>query len=103
MVDLIKIFLQAGKGGDGRISFHSNRYQLKGGPDGGNGGNGGSVVVQADRNLHSLRDFSGRTEIEAEDGAMGGKAKMFGANRSDAALRVPVGTSIWKLTEDFVP
>lgn len=102
MVDLIKILLQAGNGGDGKISFHSNRYQLMGGPDGGNGGTGGSIIIQADRNMHSLRDFAGKTEIEAENGTMGASAKMFGKNASDLVVHVPEGTSVWRLTEKFI-
>lgn len=103
MVDLIKIHLKAGNGGDGRISFLSNRYQLKGGPDGGNGGNGGSILIIADENLHSLRDFSGKTEIEAKSGEMGGKLKMFGAGSPDLTLKLPVGTTIWRSIEDYEP
>ncbi len=103
MVDLIKISLTAGNGGDGRISFLSNRYQIRGGPDGGNGGNGGSIVVTADRNLHSLRDFAGKNEIEAKDGGMGGKAKMSGAGSPDTVLKLPVGTSIWRVVADYQP
>lgn len=103
MVDLIRIFLKAGDGGDGRISFHSNRYQLRGGPDGGNGGNGGSIVVTADRNMHSLRDFAGKTEIKADNGVMGGAAKMFGKHADDLIVKVPQGTTVWKVTDQFVP
>lgn len=103
MVDLIKIYLKAGKGGDGRISFHSTRYEIKGGPDGGNGGNGGSVILQADRNLHSLRDFAGKTVIEADDGQMGGKGKSTGSGAQDLIVKVPVGTTIWCVTEEYVP
>lgn len=103
MVDLIKIYLKAGDGGDGRISFLSNRYQMKGGPDGGNGGNGGSIVVQADRNLHSLRDFAGKTMIEAHGGQMGGKLKSTGSGAPDTVLKLPVGTTIWRVSADHQP
>jgi len=103
MVDLIKITLRAGNGGDGRVSFHSNRYQLRGGPDGGNGGKGGSIIVKADRNMHSLRDFAGKVEIEAENGVMGGASKMFGKNAEDLIIALPEGTSVWKLSSEFVP
>ncbi len=101
MVDLIKIHLRAGNGGDGRISFLSNRFQLKGGPDGGNGGNGGAIIAVGDQNLHSLRDFSGKTEIEAMDGQMGGKQKSSGSGSPDTILKLPVGTSIWRVIEDY--
>lgn len=103
MVDLISIFLRAGNGGDGHMSFHSTRYQLRGGPDGGNGGNGGSIILQANRNLHSLRDYTGKLKIEAQDGTAGGSSKMSGANASDTILNVPIGTSVWRLPEDFAP
>src|SRR5260221_130658 len=103
MVDLIKIFLQAGSGGDGRVSFHSNRYQLLGGPDGGNGGKGGRIIGRADRNMHSLRDFAGKTEIEAKDGAIGGASKMVGEKADDLIVNLPEGTSVWKLASEFVP
>lgn len=103
MVDLIKIFLKAGDGGDGRISFLSNRYQIKGGPDGGNGGNGGSIVVMADENLHSLRDFAGKERLEARNGEMGGRTKMSGAASHNTILKLPVGTTIWRVISEYQP
>lgn len=101
MVDLVQLQLGAGNGGDGRISFYRNRYQPKGGPDGGDGGRGGSVVLVADGNMHSLRDFAGKIRIEAKSGQMGGKQKSFGADADDVLVRVPAGTSLWRIDGEF--
>lgn len=103
MVDLIRLFIKAGNGGDGRISFLRTRYQMKGGPDGGNGGRGGSVIVRADRNLHSLRDYAGKSVIDAKNGQMGGRYKSSGAHSDDVILKVPVGTVVWRSQEDYAP
>ena len=56
-VDLAKVFLKAGNGGNGAVSFHREKYVASGGPDGGDGGRGGNIVLQADTNLSTLADF----------------------------------------------
>lgn len=103
MVDLVKLLIKAGNGGDGRISFHSNRYQIKGGPDGGDGGDGGHVIARASIHATTLRDYSGVSVVAAEHGAMGGKDKMHGRNAEDHIMVLPVGTRIWRIDETAVP
>ena len=67
-VDTAKIFIKAGKGGDGAVSFHREKYVAAGGPDGGDGGKGGSVVFQVDDNLATLLDFRMKRKYAAPNG-----------------------------------
>ena len=71
-VDRAKIYVKAGNGGDGRISFLREAYRPLGGPDGGDGGDGGSVYLIAYPQLHTLMDFRHQVEFFAEHGEMGG-------------------------------
>ena len=93
-VDLVKIKIKSGRGGDGRVSFHREKYVAAGGPDGGDGGKGGNVVFQVDDNLSTLLDFRMKRKYVAEDGQMGGTKKSFGKNGKDIVIRVPRGTLI---------
>ena len=70
-VDKAKIQLQAGKGGDGAVSFHREKYVAAGGPDGGDGGRGGSVVFVPDDNITTLMDFRYKRKFTAGNGADG--------------------------------
>ena len=67
-VDIAKIHLKAGDGGDGAVSFHREKYVAAGGPDGGDGGKGGDIVFVADKNLSTLADFRYRRKYIAENG-----------------------------------
>ena len=98
MLDIVKLHLKAGKGGDGRVSFHRAKFITKGGPEGGDGGDGGSIVLVGDKNQSTLQSFAGKTGFSAEDGEMGGKSKMSGKKGSDLVLKVPLGTVVWKLS-----
>ncbi|MCF7812472.1 GTPase ObgE [Candidatus Gracilibacteria bacterium] len=93
-VDEATISVQAGKGGDGAVSFRREKYIPKGGPDGGNGGKGGDVIFQAVHNVHTLSDFRHQKHFEASDGNNGASSNRTGANGEDLVLRVPVGTEI---------
>jgi GTP-binding protein len=93
-VDIAKIKIKSGDGGNGKVSFHREKYVQKGGPDGGDGGRGGSVVFEADANLRTLLDFRYRAKYEAADGSGGGAAKCFGRDGEDLVIKVPVGTVI---------
>jgi len=94
MVDLLKIKIKAGNGGDGIVSFHHEKYKPKGGPDGGNGGDGGSIYLEADPNLLTLRDLSSRREFKAMPGDRGGRCSRTGRSGVDLVIKVPVGTVV---------
>lgn len=102
MIDLVKLILVAGDGGRGRVSFLRNRMTTKGGPDGGDGGNGGNVIIRGNRNLATLKHFSGKVLYEAQDGVPGDKRKKIGAKGESLVLEVPIGTSIGVLAENDV-
>ncbi|MEK7595481.1 MAG: GTPase ObgE [Patescibacteria group bacterium] len=94
MIDIAKVKIKAGKGGDGIISFRREKYVPKGGPDGGDGGKGGSVYLVANENLTTLMDFRSRALFEAESGGVGMGTKKHGANGKDLYLQVPAGTLV---------
>ena len=93
-LDRVKIFIKAGDGGNGKTSFHTEKYVEKGGPDGGDGGHGGSIVFVADRGIDNLIDFRFTKHFRAENGANGGSALMRGKNGKDLIIKVPCGTVI---------
>ena len=93
-VDEAVIDVQAGKGGNGTLSFHRARNLPRGGPDGGNGGNGGSVYLVGDAALNTLVDFRFMPRCRAENGRAGGSRERKGASGADLAVRVPVGTAV---------
>lgn len=95
-IDTAKVFIQAGKGGDGAVSFRHEIYVDKGGPDGGNGGKGGNVVFEATTNLNTLLDFRYKPELKAESGANGAKANRQGKSGEDVIVSVPIGTIVKK-------
>jgi len=94
-VDLVKIEVIAGNGGNGAIHFRREKFIPRGGPDGGDGGDGGSVFVVGDKALKTLLDFKYRKLFKAEDGRPGGGNKMKGKKGKDIFIRVPLGTSIY--------
>ena len=93
-VDIAKIFVKGGDGGNGIISFRREKFVSHGGPDGGDGGNGGSIIIRADSSMTTLLDFKYRKKYEAERGANGGAKKMKGRDGEDLIISVPVGTII---------
>ncbi|MFZ1257850.1 MAG: GTPase ObgE [Candidatus Saccharimonas sp.] len=95
-VDTAKVTVQAGKGGDGAVSFRHEIYVDKGGPDGGDGGRGGDVIFVADSGLNTLIDFRYKPEIKAKDGAAGSKRRSAGRSGEDIRVKVPVGTLVWR-------
>lgn len=93
-VDIAKIKITAGKGGNGCVSFRREKYVPAGGPDGGDGGKGGDIIFQVDDNLSTLADFRYKRRYTAENGEDGRAKKCFGKNGEDLVVKVPRGTLI---------
>ena len=93
-VDIASIHLKAGKGGDGAVSFHREKYVAAGGPDGGDGGRGGNIVFKADSNLSTLADFRYKRKYNAEAGQNGSASRCTGKSAPDLVISVPVGTLV---------
>ncbi|MFW5857086.1 MAG: GTPase ObgE [Planctomycetota bacterium] len=93
-VDEVQITVQAGKGGDGCVSFRREKFVPRGGPDGGNGGDGGSVVLRADRNRNTLLDLRHIRDYRARNGQPGMGRNRTGASADDRIVRVPQGTLV---------
>ena len=93
-LDRVKIYIQAGAGGDGKTSFWTEKFVPNGGPDGGDGGNGGSIVFVADKSLDSLVDFRFTKHFRAANGNNGEGGKRTGKSAADLIIKVPCGTII---------
>lgn len=98
-IDTAKVFVQAGKGGNGAVSFRREIYVDKGGPDGGDGGKGGDVIFEATENLNTLLDFRYKPELKAKPGSNGSKANRHGKSGEDLIVKVPMGTLVRKAGE----
>ncbi len=94
-LDEITLAVQAGRGGDGRVSFRHEKFAPRGGPDGGDGGRGGNVVLEADSGLATLIDFRLRKKTRAPSGDPGQGSRKDGRGGEDVVLRVPVGTMVF--------
>ena len=99
-IDTAKVTIEAGRGGDGAISFRHEIYVPKGGPDGGDGGDGGDVIFRASRNCNTLANFRFQPELKAEPGKKGSGQRSTGKSGTDLIVEVPVGTVVWKLDGD---
>lgn len=93
--DEAEIFVQSGRGGDGMVHFHKEKYVPRGGPDGGDGGRGGDVILEVNPKLNTLFDFSHRSRYVADDGKPGGPNNMSGKSAKDLVVDVPPGTLIY--------
>ena len=98
MIDLVRLFIKAGDGGHGRVSFRREKFIPKGGPDGGRGGNGGHVWIETSSGLNTLRHLSGLKKIMAGEGQNGGRRQRTGTQGKDEIIPVPVGTTVWSET-----
>lgn len=94
-LDEAKIYLEAGDGGNGCMSFRHEKYVEYGGPNGGDGGNGGSIIFRAVRNLNTLIDFRYQQHFRAEKGRPGEGSECTGRSGKDLIVKVPVGTVIF--------
>lgn len=102
-VDETEIVVEAGKGGNGALSFRREKYIERGGPDGGDGGNGGSVYMQADESLNTLVDFRFQPRYRAESGKSGQSKNCTGRGGEDLLIKVPIGTSVIDVnTEELI-
>ena len=93
-VDKAEILVKAGKGGNGAVSFHREKYVAAGGPDGGDGGRGGKIIVSVDTNMSTLMDFKYKKKYIAENGADGSGRNRTGRDGNDLSISVPNGTVI---------
>lgn len=95
-VDTAKVIIEAGRGGNGAVSFRREIYVDKGGPDGGDGGKGGDVVFEATENLNTLIDFRFKPELKAAHGQNGSRQNRRGRSGDDSTIMVPMGTLVKK-------
>ena len=93
-VDIVKIKIKAGDGGDGAVAFHREKYVASGGPDGGDGGRGGNILFQADDHLSTLADFRYKRKYNAPRGENGRGNRCTGKNAQDLVIKVPRGTLV---------
>ena len=93
-IDKARIFVKAGNGGNGSVSFRREKYVPAGGPDGGDGGRGASIIFKVDTGLRTLMDFKYKKKYVGEPGADGSKKRQAGKNGEDLVLKVPPGTII---------
>ncbi len=102
-VDIAKINLKAGKGGDGgAVAFRREKYEPAGGPYGGDGGAGGSIILRGDEGIRTLMDFRYKRHYKAEGGENGKTKRQFGKDGEDLVLRLPVGTLVKDAKTDKV-
>jgi GTPase len=101
-IDEAQIYVKAGDGGAGCVSFRREKYKPKGGPDGGNGGDGGSIIFEACEDVDTLLDFSGKHHWKAGNGMPGEGSNKSGEDGEDLIIRVPVGTLIYDTEIDLM-
>lgn len=94
ITDFVKVYVKAGNGGNGAVSFHREKYVSHGGPDGGDGGRGGNIVLTIDEGDNTLLKYKYRHKFIAQNGGNGQTGKFHGANGEDIVLPVPPGTVV---------
>lgn len=94
LIDSAKIYVKAGNGGNGAVSFRREKYIAAGGPDGGDGGNGGDIIFIVDEGIRTLQDFRYRRKYKAESGSNGSGANCTGRSGSNLIIKVPPGTIV---------
>lgn len=93
-IDIAKIYVKGGNGGDGAVAFRREKYEPSGGPAGGDGGKGGDVIIEVDSSLRTLMDFRYKRHYKARSGEQGRSKNQFGKGSEDMILKVPAGTII---------
>ncbi len=101
-VDKARIYIKAGNGGNGAISFRREKYVAAGGPDGGDGGRGGNIIFKVDPGLTTLMDFRYKRKYKAENGGDGSGKRQKGKNGADTVIDVPCGTIIRELESNRI-
>ena len=99
-VDEAKVYVRSGKGGDGMVHFHREKYVSRGGPDGGDGGRGGDVILEVRPTLNTLSSFRHHTRYIADEGGKGGPDNMSGRGAKDLVIPVPPGTLVYNADTD---
>ena len=102
LADTAAIYIEAGNGGNGLVSFHREKYVAAGGPDGGDGGNGGDVILEVDDKVSTLADFRYRKQYKAQNGGDGKAARCSGKNGDDLIVTVPIGTLVKDANTDRI-
>ncbi len=100
--DQVEIHIRSGKGGDGMVHFHREKFIPRGGPDGGDGGKGGDVVFEVKPTLNTLSSFRQNQKFKAEDGVKGGPSQMSGRAGKDLVIHVPPGTVLFDADTDEI-
>ena len=101
-IDKAVVEIIAGNGGNGAIAFRREACVDKGGPSGGDGGRGGSVIFVGDNNVNTLIDFKYKRKIKAPDGENGKTKKCYGRKGDDIIIKVPVGTIVYDVDNEYV-
>src|SRR5688572_11833605 len=94
-IDQVNIYVKSGKGGDGMVHFRREKYEPRGGPDGGDGGKGGDVIFEVKPTLNSLSHFRPKQKFAADEGKGGGGSQLTGKSGEDLIIHVPPGTVIY--------
>ncbi|HEX7567031.1 MAG TPA: GTPase ObgE [Anaerolineaceae bacterium] len=94
-IDQARIYVRSGRGGDGMVHFHREKFAPRGGPDGGDGGRGGDVIFKVIPTLNTLASFRYKSKYHADDGEKGGPNNMTGKSAEDLIIQVAPGTVIW--------
>ena len=93
-IDEAEIYVRSGKGGDGAMHFHREKFVARGGPDGGDGGHGGNLILKVDKKLNTLAQFRHKMRYVAGDGMNGGSSNKTGKSADDLFVMVPAGTIV---------
>lgn len=101
-VDYVKVYAASGNGGKGSVHLHREKYNAKGGPDGGDGGRGGHIIMRANSNLWTLYHLKFKKHFRAEHGGHGSSARSTGADGADVYIDVPLGTVVRDTETDEV-
>jgi GTP-binding protein len=101
-VDYIKVYASSGKGGQGSMHLHREKFITKGGPDGGDGGRGGHIILRGDKNMWTLFHLKFKRHFRAESGGAGSKSRSTGHDAEDIYIDVPLGTLVRDADTDEV-